>query len=1167
MSPDGTSILSANGYRLDVPADPTLPVVFRGRVETSPGDDYRGAVVFDGDVRRKTVFRGAQQRVDWIETASWTRFKSYPVTPVVRFLGLWSDRLIVAGDGGKGTLVESRANPAAGAETNLPPVAYVMAGANPDTATETAFDASSSTDDTNPAGTMEFRWDWNNDGTYDTDFSTNAVALHRYYIPGTYTVGVQIHDRFGATATASVGVSVASKADPGMPGTTNAPFHLAFAATDVAFDGPRHRAYATDSARHALVGIDLDTGLEFRRWNFPWTPERMATTPDSRWLYVTLPTNAHYPGNPTGGFVGEFDLENARLNRVLPVAVDPWDVAATDDGILIVSSNADQFVPLDSYRLSDGHFTGRIMTRPQCTLRLDPDQASVWVMTSDGSGQYFQAILNRGSGSFSLGTVGARQPEILLPLPGHRLLDRVGRVLSAANPEIVFSHPATPLIVFDGAVLPGGQWFAGATSDGVRYMEMATGSWLPWAGVPGGKAMIGPTGTNHAVATVATGETAFRIRSNPATAPETNSGPTIDWSRYPPNAVAVPAYFFVAPSTFDADGQVVAVELWSGDAKLADVPAANPGYYINMPTASTNDFRWIARDNLGGASTSTVFSVVGRRPPAVQWVMPSGPGVEPNLPFDALVNTTATDGIVQRVEFRSWADGTPLMVGVATNAPWKATIPGLAGDTSIDATAYDELGISSGPVQIVVHAFGPEGDEFYKAFAVSGDRFTAKASNANATLQSGESQSPGVGHTLWWRWTAPSNGIVILDTAGSGIDTALKVTLGSQLGGQSIGYNDDAPGGGPTSRLKLPVTAGTSYSVMVGSFASAGGAVVLNLRYAVVFPTTPANDMLANRILIPVASGTVAGDNTGAGRENLEPSLGATAGGRTVWWEWVAPTAGLATFSTAGSAFDTLLGIYSGPSIPIVLTPVASNDDATPVDATSRAIVPVMAGRHYYIQVDGFFGASGPIRLSVDFAPATAMPPGNDDFAAALPIAGDTARIQGTTSNATLEPNEILVSGGPQSVWWKWTAPRAASVYLALDTTVATASVWTGPSVPNLSVAVLYSAGPGKWHFNALPGRTYYIRVASFGGNYFTLTFDATLPAVTGGPIILKTLPSGQLGLVYPGPNGADGVLQTSTNLVDWTGSESRRWTPDETVPLPADDGSSTRYYRLLLNL
>src|SRR5687768_1643410 len=83
-------------------------------------------------------------------------------------------------------------------------------------------------------------------------------------------------------------------------------------------------------------------------------------------------------------------------------------------------------------------------------------------------------------------------------------------------------------------------------------------------------------------------------------------------------------------------------------------------------------------------------------------------------------------------------------------------------------------------------------------------------------------------------------------------------------------------------------------------------------------PTTPpANDNFASAQTITGCSGTVTGTNIGATRESGEPNHSPDNGGgnRSIWYRWQAPASSTVTFTTAGSGFDTVLGVYSGSSV------------------------------------------------------------------------------------------------------------------------------------------------------------------------------------------------------------------------------------------------------------
>ena len=118
-----------------------------------------------------------------------------------------------------------------------------------------------------------------------------------------------------------------------------------------------------------------------------------------------------------------------------------------------------------------------------------------------------------------------------------------------------------------------------------------------------------------------------------------------------------------------------------------------------------------------------------------------------------------------------------------------------------------------------------------------------------------------------------------------------------------------------------------------------------------------ANDKFSNGVLLTVDSGSTLGSNVQAGKESGEPNHAGNPGGASIWWQWVAPANGSLSVDTAGSDFDTVLGVYTGNLINI-LTEVASDDDAGP-GTTSAVTFDVTVGTTYRIAVDGFRSNQG----------------------------------------------------------------------------------------------------------------------------------------------------------------------------------------------------------------
>ncbi|MEG3923778.1 DUF4347 domain-containing protein [Microcoleus sp. T3_D1] len=132
------------------------------------------------------------------------------------------------------------------------------------------------------------------------------------------------------------------------------------------------------------------------------------------------------------------------------------------------------------------------------------------------------------------------------------------------------------------------------------------------------------------------------------------------------------------------------------------------------------------------------------------------------------------------------------------------------------------------------------------------------------------------------------------------------------------------------------------------------------------------NDNLENAKTVTGSSFSSTGLNVNGTKQTGELNHAGNSGGKSIWWSWTAPSSGAVTVSTAGSSFDTLLGVYTGGSVSS-LTTVASNNNDPAGGQTSRVNFTATAGTTYKIAVDGFGGSSGYINLNL--SPGVNRPP------------------------------------------------------------------------------------------------------------------------------------------------------------------------------------------------
>jgi hypothetical protein len=202
-------------------------------------------------------------------------------------------------------------------------------------------------------------------------------------------------------------------------------------------------------------------------------------------------------------------------------------------------------------------------------------------------------------------------------------------------------------------------------------------------------------------------------------------------------------------------------------------------------------------------------------------------------------------------------------------------------------------------------------------------------------------------------------------TAGSA-DFALTATGTGFAPSAQILWNGSALGvtmqsGGASTQIMATISRsliayGSFDSVTVANQSPRSGAS--SPQTITVTGSPPINDNFANAMSVTTTPFTSTVDNSGATTESSDPTPlcsnhSTNPRTKTVWWSLVPGTSGTIEVDTIGSAYDTILSVWTGTAGD--LSVMACNDDITDgVNTQSQLYFSAIAGTKYYLMVSPF---------------------------------------------------------------------------------------------------------------------------------------------------------------------------------------------------------------------
>jgi hypothetical protein len=368
---------------------------------------------------------------------------------------------------------------------------------------------------------------------------------------------------------------------------------------------------------------------------------------------------------------------------------------------------------------------------------------------------------------------------------------------------------------------------------------------------------------------------------------------------------------------------------------------------------------------------------------------------------------------------------------------------------------------------VVRVAAQPVNDNYANASLFDSASNSVAGTIVGATREAGE--YPWFGYSVWWRWTAPTNGVfTFVAEAGVFRPLLLIAPSGTNL---LIGLTNSVfPGIIAPNRFatEFPISAhqGTEYTIAL--FTHTNSPVIGDYTLSVVASAPPVATFVQPSA---VRTRHIVGEPLGVEADAHD------ADGQVVRVDFFM---GL-----------PLLGSASSPPFRI--------------SASTTGAIADRDARLFAVAVDnnGLFGVAGLVVSNqvddIRYVAFRQPPVSNNSFAARAELVGDAVRLEANNGGADREAGEPTASG-EQTLWWSWTAPASKTHYILARGFLSfpRLSVFTGNTLATLNLAGSDENSSCNLLFvltlPAQAGQTYAVAVGDSCGNF-------------GGPFTLHILP------------------------------------------------------------
>jgi len=348
-----------------------------------------------------------------------------------------------------------------------------------------------------------------------------------------------------------------------------------------------------------------------------------------------------------------------------------------------------------------------------------------------------------------------------------------------------------------------------------------------------------------------------------------------------------------------------------------------------------------------------------------------------------------------------YANTTPLQVQTDSPLEFNARLTE-PGAYVLWLEALDDNGVPtrSRNVSLVVR---PTNDNFEDAYSLEGYQSNGVTSNRSATLQAyrrypwerrmGEptyADNQG-GHSVWWRWIAPADGICTIIADGQGFGVLINACVGTTVSNLSSIANNAMGSPGPVA---FQAVRGTVYHISLDGFFGEEGIITWSLVLR------PRNDDFTDRAWINGTQYEVIASPAGASLEANEAALSGGSNAVSLWYSWTPPVSAPVMVSAISSDVRTRLVVFRGDSL-FQLEPLVESSNSFALN--SSVSFAAVEGTPYQIGLFCEDPVTNEVRLILSQqVPRITSPPDGATFAALARVT-----LSAQFNNSTNSPGEM----------------------------------------------------------------------------------------------------------------------------------------------------------------